>query len=158
MIYGYPKSCWWALILIWLLSGLGVWLFGRENYHIGASGLTHGMFFYLLIGGILRRDKRSTALLMIAFFMYGSMLMTIFPREPGISYEYHLFGGIAGALCAALFARWDPKFVEADDGFNDEQEADEPHLSGRYVVIDDDLKEVKAQTDQEVKNNPDQLP
>ncbi|MEH6468250.1 MAG: rhomboid family intramembrane serine protease, partial [Porticoccus sp.] len=58
LIYGYPKSRWWALAIIWLLSGLGVWLFARNSYHFGASGLTHGMFFYLFIGGILRRDKR----------------------------------------------------------------------------------------------------
>ena len=107
--YGYPRSRWWTLAIIWLLSGVGVWLFGRESYHFGASGLAHGMFFYLLIGGILRRDKRSIALLMIAFFMYGGMLLTILPREPEVSYEYHLFGALGGVLCAIVFRNWDPK-------------------------------------------------
>lgn len=109
LIYGYPKSRWWALAIIWLLSGAGVWLFGRDSYHYGASGLTHGMFFYLFIGGILRRDKRSSALLMLAFYLYGGMLMTIFPRESGISFEYHLFGALTGVLCAIVFRHWDPK-------------------------------------------------
>lgn len=109
LIYGYPKSRWWSLSIIWLLSGVGVWLFGRESYHLGASGLAHGMFFFLFISGILRRDKRSSALLMIAFFMYGSMLLTILPREPGISYEYHLFGALGGVLSAIGFRHWDPK-------------------------------------------------
>jgi len=109
LIYGYPKSRWWALSIIWLLSGVGVWLFGRESYHLGASGLAHGMFFFLFISGILRRDKRSIALLMIAFFMYGSMLLTILPQEPGISYEYHLFGALGGVLGAIGFRHWDPK-------------------------------------------------
>ncbi len=112
LLYGYPKARWWTLAIIWVLSGLGVWLIGRESYHFGASGLTHGMFFYLLVSGILRRDKRSVALLMVAFYMYGSMVMTIFPREPGISFEYHLFGGIAGTLCAIAFRHWDAKPVE----------------------------------------------
>tara|TARA_R110000822_G_scaffold226254_5_gene358871 strand:+ start:2322 stop:3065 length:744 start_codon:yes stop_codon:yes gene_type:complete len=111
LIYGYPKSRWWALSIIWLLSGLGVWLFARDSYHFGASGLTHGMFFYLFMGGILRRDRRSTTLLMVAFFMYGSMLLTIFPREPGISYEYHFFGALGGVLCAIMFRYWDPKLT-----------------------------------------------
>ncbi len=93
LLYGYPKSRWWTLSIIWLTSGIGVWLFASETYHFGASGLTHGMFFYLFVNGILRRDKRSIVLLMVAFFMYGGMLLTIFPREPGISYEYHFFGG-----------------------------------------------------------------
>ncbi|MFT4823571.1 MAG: membrane associated rhomboid family serine protease [Halioglobus sp.] len=109
LIFGYPKSRWWTLALVWLLSGAGVWLMGRESFHFGASGLTHGMFFFLLISGILRRDRRSAALLMLAFFMYSGMLMSIFPGKPGISFESHLFGALAGVICAVLFRHWDPK-------------------------------------------------
>ncbi|MBT4520432.1 MAG: rhomboid family intramembrane serine protease [Halieaceae bacterium] len=108
LIYGYPRSRWLALALIWLLSGTGVWLFGRDSYHLGASGLSHGMFFYLLVGGLLRRDRRSIALLMVAFFMYSSMLMTIFPSEPDVSFEYHLFGAMAGSWSAYIFRKWEP--------------------------------------------------
>lgn len=138
LIYGYPKSRWWALLIIWLLSGIGVWLIGRESYHIGASGLTHGMFFYLFISGILRRDKRSAALLMVAFYMYGSMLMTIFPREQGISFEYHLFGGVAGVLCAIMFRHWDAKPVEKTYSWENEPDEDD----------DDDWDETLVDKDQ----------
>ncbi|MFT5722708.1 MAG: membrane associated rhomboid family serine protease [Motiliproteus sp.] len=123
LIYGYPRSRWWTLAIIWLVSGLGVWLFGRESYHFGASGLTHGMFFYLLTGGLIRRDKRSIVLLMVAFFMYGGMLLTILPREPDISYEYHLFGALGGLLCALGFRNWDPKL--ADKTYAWEQQAED---------------------------------
>ncbi|TKB50533.1 rhomboid family intramembrane serine protease [Ferrimonas sediminicola] len=108
LLYGYPRSRWPVLIIIWLASGFGVWLFGRSSFHIGASGLTHGLFFYLFFISLLRRDKRSIALMMIAFFMYGGMLMGIFPRDPQISFEYHLFGGLAGLMCAVMFRHWDP--------------------------------------------------
>ncbi|MFK8049491.1 MAG: rhomboid family intramembrane serine protease [Halioglobus sp.] len=109
LIYGYPKSRWWTFSLVWVLSGTGVWLMGRESYHFGASGLTHGMFFFLLISGFLRRDRRSAALLMLAFFMYSGMLFTIFPGKSGVSFESHLFGAVAGVLCAVMFRHWDPK-------------------------------------------------
>lgn len=109
LIYGYQKSRWWVLTIVWLVSGLGVWFFARSNYHIGVSGLTHGIFFYLFVVGILRRDKRSVGLLMVAFFMYGTMVWTIFPYESGISFEYHLFGALSGAVCAIVFRHWDPK-------------------------------------------------
>ena len=109
LLYGYPRSRYFTIAAIWLLSGLGVWFFGREAYHVGASGISHGMFFYLLLSSLLRRDKRSIALMMIAFFMYGSMVMTIFPREEHVSFEYHLFGALTGAICALLFFQWDPK-------------------------------------------------
>ncbi len=109
LIYGYPKSRWWVLAVVWVVSGLGVWWFARSSYHIGASGLTHGVFFYLFTIGILRRDKRSIALLMVAFFMYGTMLWTIFPYDPGVSFEYHFFGALSGAACAIAFRHSDPK-------------------------------------------------
>jgi len=107
--YGYPKSRLRVLVLIWFCSGLAVWCLGRPSYHIGASGIAHGMFFYLLVGGILRRDKRSVALLMLAFYMYGGMIFTIFPQAREISFEYHFFGAAAGSLCAIVFRRSDPK-------------------------------------------------
>ena len=135
LIYGYPRSRWWALSLIWLLSGLGVWLFGRDSYHFGASGLTHGMFFYLFTAGILRRDKRSIALLMIAFFMYGSMLITILPREPGISYEYHLFGALAGIVCARFLCHWDPKPARKTYSWEDEAEEDDAEALAKHSDI-----------------------
>ena len=132
LLYGYPKSRWWTLSIIWLVSGVGVWLFARQTYHFGASGLTHGMFFYLFVGGILRRDKRSIVLLMIAFFMYGGMLLTIFPREPDISYEYHFFGALGGALSAFIFKQRDPKLKETTYSW-------EQQSGDGYVIEEEDL-------------------
>lgn len=126
LLYGYPRTSYFSLAVIWIVSGIGVWLFGREAYHVGASGLTHGMFFYLLLSSILRRDKRSIALMMIAFFMYGGMVMTIFPREQHISFEYHLFGAIAGAICAILLYRLDPKPEIIRYPWENPTEPDEP--------------------------------
>lgn len=126
LLYGYPRSSYLSIAAIWLVSGLGVWLFAREAYHVGASGVTHGMFFYLLLSSILRRDKRSIALMMIAFFMYGGMVMTIFPREEHISFESHLFGAVVGAVCALLFYKWDPKPEMMRYPWENPSEPDEP--------------------------------
>ena len=139
LIYGYPRSRWWALAIIWLLSGVGVWLLARSSYHFGASGITHGMFFYLFIGGILRRDKRSSALLMIAFYLYGGMLMTIFPRDPGVSFESHLCGAIAGIICAVIFRHWDPKPLRKKYSW-EEEAVDDPALIEEDPVIGEQWK------------------
>ncbi|MEP0357130.1 rhomboid family intramembrane serine protease [Paraglaciecola sp.] len=109
VFYGYPKSWLKVVGLVWLLSGIGVWLFAREANHIGASGLTHGLFFYLFIVSIFRRDRMSVAIMMIAFLMYGGMTMSIFPREDYISYEYHFFGAVAGLIAALIWKNTDPK-------------------------------------------------
>lgn len=138
LIYGYPRSRFWALVGIWLMSGTGVWLFARSSYHFGASGLTHGIFFYLFVGGILRRDRRSAALLMLAFYMYGGMLMTILPRDPGVSFESHFFGAASGAILAYMFRNWDPKPMrkryawERDPGEDGDMNEEDPIIGDQW--------------------------
>ena len=134
MAYGYPKSKWWTIAVIWVVSGLGVWLFGRESYHIGASGLTHGAFYFLFVAAILRRDKRSIALMLIAVFMHGGMMLGVLPWDPEISFEGHLFGGLAGAISAILFRHRDPKpetrlYEWERDDYEDELEPEDYHAA-----------------------------
>lgn len=108
LLYGYPRAARPVLLLIYSLSGIGVWLFARHSYHFGASGLTHGMMFFIFTTGILRGDRLSIALSLIVFFLYGGMVWSIFPQEAGISYESHFFGAAAGVLAAFLFRDRDP--------------------------------------------------
>ena len=122
--YGYPNSRGRVLLMVWLTSGIGVWLFGRESVHLGASGISHGLFFFLFIVSLLRKDKRSAALMMIAFLMYGGMIMTIFPRDPTISFEAHFFGALGGVVSAFLFWRRDPKHSEKRYTWQDEEQGD----------------------------------
>ena len=122
--YGYPRAAGPVVILVYLLSGLGVWCLGRDSYHIGASGLTHGMMFFIFTTGILRRDRLSIALSLIAFFLYGGMIWSIFPQQRDISFESHFFGAASGVLAAFLFRRLDPPPPEQHYDWEDEAEDD----------------------------------
>ena len=122
--YGYPRAAGPVLILVYLLSGIGIWCLGRNSYHFGASGLTHGMMFFIFTTGILRRDRLSIALSLIAFFLYGGMLWSIFPQEPGISYESHFFGAASGVLAAFLFRHLDPPPPDKHYDWEDETDVD----------------------------------
>ncbi len=94
----FPKATLRALPLLWLGSGLGAWLLGQPgSHHLGASGLTHGLMFLVFVLGLLRRDRAAIAAGMLAFMFYGGMLMTVLPREPGVSWQAHLGGALAGA-------------------------------------------------------------
>jgi membrane associated rhomboid family serine protease len=105
----YPRATVRALPLLWAGSGLGAWLLGHAgSFHLGASGLTHGLMFLVLTLGLLRRDRPSVAAAMIAFFLYGGMLLTVLPREVGVSWQAHLGGAVAGVVAAWLFRRSDP--------------------------------------------------
>ena len=118
------------------MGGLGVWLFARSSYHFGASGLTHGLFFFLFVSGLLRRDKRSAAVLLIAFYFYGGMLLTIFPREPGVSFESHLFGAMAGIACAFALRYRDPPPPRKQYSW----EADDP-------VAEEEIRRIRTHSD-----------
>jgi len=108
LLYTYPRAVRWALPVIWLGSGLLVWLFARPSTHIGISGVTHGLMFFLFLIGLLRRDRKALTMALIAFFLYGSMLITIFPREPEISWESHLAGAVMGVFAALFLRNADP--------------------------------------------------
>ena len=104
-----PKAAIRALPLIWIGSGLGTWLIaGAGSTHIGASGVTHGLGFLLFTLGLLRRDRAAIAAGLIAFFLYGGMVLTVLPRELGVSWEYHLSGALMGVLAAVVWRRADP--------------------------------------------------
>lgn len=122
--YAYPRALWWALPLIWLSSGLGTWLFGRPSLHLGASGIAHGLMFFLFVIGLLRRDRLAIVVALITFFLYGSMIWTIFPREAGISWEAHLFGALGGVLAAALLRNRDAMTPRAPYSWEHEPDED----------------------------------
>ncbi len=138
-------------MLIWLVSGIGVWLFAREATHIGASGISHGIFFYLLIVSMFRRDKSSIAIMMVAFFMYGGMTMTILPSEEGISFEYHFFGGLAGCIAAILWHKLDPKPVERRYLWESPEEPDDPIIGNQWQEETELNQNISEKEDIEIK-------
>ena len=108
LLYGYPRAARIVIPVLYLGAGLGVWLFARSAYHIGASGLSFGMLFFIFTIGILRWDTRAIVLAMVVFFLYGSMIWGIFPGRPGVSFESHFFGAAIGVTLAILLRHLDP--------------------------------------------------
>jgi membrane associated rhomboid family serine protease len=85
----------------WLVSGVGVWLFGapRTN-HIGASGLVFGYFGFLLLRGYFERSAIAITLAVIVGLLYGSLIWGVLPIRRGMSWQGHLFGFAGGGLAA----------------------------------------------------------
>jgi len=121
----FPRATARALPLIWLGAGLGTWLIGTGGSHLGASGITHGLGFLVFGLGVLRRDRQAIAASLIAFFFFGGMLVTVFPTEIGVSWEYHLAGAASGLLAALLFRRADPPPPRKRYSWDDEPEPEE---------------------------------
>ncbi|MBW0090074.1 rhomboid family intramembrane serine protease [Pseudonocardia sp. KRD-184] len=99
---------------IWLLGGLGVWFAGDDgSYHIGASGLVFGWLAFLLTRGFFAGSGRQILLAVVLFLVWGGILLGVLPGQPGISWQGHLFGALAGVLAAWLVARADRPAVAA---------------------------------------------
>jgi membrane associated rhomboid family serine protease len=120
-LYCYPRAARLALPMIWLLSGIGVWLFARDSVHVGASGIAHGLMFFLFVMGLLRRDRLAVVTSLAVFFLYGGMLLSVLPHEEHVSFEYHLAGAIAGVFAALLLRARDPLPARKRYSWEDEE-------------------------------------
>jgi membrane associated rhomboid family serine protease len=109
LLYGYPRASKVFLPVVCLGSGLAVWLFAREAYHIGASGLAFGMLLFVFTIGVLRWERRTIAISLLVFFLYGSMISGVIPGAREISFESHLSGALIGILLAFLLRHRDPE-------------------------------------------------
>ena len=93
----HPKS---SLALIWLISGLGTWLIGREAIHIGASSIIYGLVSFLIVASIWMKSWRALFFSVIVFFLFGGLFYGIFQVHAGVSWEGHLSGALAGVWVA----------------------------------------------------------
>ncbi|MGR3176227.1 MAG: rhomboid family intramembrane serine protease [Candidatus Scalindua sp.] len=89
-------------IIIILVSGTALWLFGRSSYHVGASGLIFGYFGYLVLRAWYDRSLKSFIIAFVTVFLYGGIIWGLLPTFSRISWEGHLFGLLAGILAARL--------------------------------------------------------
>jgi len=110
----YPKLSYLLFVFIYLVTGLLVWIFARQVYHIGASGVVYGFVSFLFFSGIFRRDNKSIALALVITFLYGGLVWGMIPGLKGISWESHLFGAITGLLAAYMFRNIDPPSKKYD--------------------------------------------
>lgn len=97
-----PQRFLTATAIIIVTSGIAVWVFARNGTVVGASGMIFGWFGYLVAAGILNRSASAILGAAIALVFYGGMIWSVLPQRPGVSWEAHLFGALAGAGTAWL--------------------------------------------------------
>jgi membrane associated rhomboid family serine protease len=106
----------YATAIIWVLGGLGTWLIGNlgvqcpyvgvqcGSTHIGASGLIFGWLTFLIVFGFFTRTVWQIVVGVVVFFVYGSVLLGVFPGTLGVSWQGHLCGALAGIVAAYVLA------------------------------------------------------
>lgn len=94
-----------ASLLIVVVGGLLVWLFGRPAIHIGASGWIFGLWSLSIALAWFERSVVNFLVAVVVVVFYGGMILGVLPSNPNISFEGHAFGALAGVLAAALYGR-----------------------------------------------------
>ncbi|HEY0618287.1 MAG TPA: rhomboid family intramembrane serine protease [Kribbella sp.] len=87
--------------IVTTIGGLGTWLVSPPHtITIGASGLVFGYAAYLIARGIFNRRIGQVLIGVVVVLVWGSALLGGLLPQDGISWQGHLFGGIAGLLAA----------------------------------------------------------
>jgi membrane associated rhomboid family serine protease len=93
-------------VIVAVLGGLGVWLVApAASVHIGASGVIFGFFGFLLFSGWFERRIGTILISVLVAATYGGLIFGVLPGQPGVSWQSHLFGFLAGVVAAWFLAR-----------------------------------------------------
>ncbi len=132
MIMFYPRVALKSFLMIYVITGLSVWIFGRPVYHIGASGVVYGLVAFVFWSGVFRRSLKSIVLALIIVFLYTPMFAGILPNQEGISWESHLLGAFVGIFTSFYYK----KYLEVDEmeEKNHIVEEDEYEASKKYFL------------------------
>ena len=60
--YFYNSIFFRVLLFSTLLTGLGVWVFARPVYHIGASGIIYSLVGFIFLSGIIKKYPKLIAI------------------------------------------------------------------------------------------------
>ena len=135
LIYYYRSISYRIFIQLFLLSGICVWLSGREAWHIGASGVVYAMAAFHFVSGIIKNDTRLLTLSVTVVFLYGGLVWGMLPIQPDISWEGHLWGAISGIVVAWHYR----KYIIRRDKFDWEEDEDEEEIEEN--MVDEDKNE-----------------
>lgn len=89
--------------MVSVAGGMLVWAFGRDAFHVGASGLVFGLWAFLLANAWYQRSFLNLILATAALLGYSGLVFGLLP-SPGTSFESHIAGTISG-IATAWFLR-----------------------------------------------------
>jgi len=108
LFYFYRSIAARTWILLYLLSGIGLWVFAKGGNHIGASGINYALAAFLFTSGVVRKSQLLLRVTLLVAFLYGGMVWWMLPIDEHISWEGHIAGAVSGLLLAVIFRKKGP--------------------------------------------------
>jgi len=128
LYYFYKEIAFRVLAFSWIFSGTMTWIIASGGNHIGMSGVIYAVTFFLLMSGLIRKNRILIRLSLGMVFLYGGLIWGIFPIKEGVSWEGHLGGMLVGLMLSFVYRKKGPierKYryeVEEDLGIEPEDE------------------------------------
>jgi membrane associated rhomboid family serine protease len=94
---------WEATLIISILAGLGIWLFGSTGYHAGASALILGYWSFLLADAYNTKSIKAVIIATIVLIFYSGFFFVLLDLRTHISWIGHTSGLVAGVIVAKLY-------------------------------------------------------
>ncbi len=92
-------------VLVQVVGGALLWLFGRRAIHIGASLMVFALTGFHIANGLVQFKLSTVVIAVVVAALYGTTFLTsINPWKKGSSWDGHLCGFIAGVGVAVFFA------------------------------------------------------
>ena len=153
IFYFYKRVALRSIIMMYLLTGLAVWLLARSVFHIGASGVVYGMVTFMLGNGLFRRNLKSVVLALIVLFFYSGMFVGVLPNQEGISWESHLYGAFVGLFTSFYYKEEIEVDEEEDVPFWEHAQTEEENRP--YFLERDVFEKTREERLRERENPPD---
>lgn len=143
LIYFYRSIAIYVILFVWFGGGALLWYLAINtgSYHIGMSGVIYGLFGFLFVSGFFRKYTPLQAISLFVVFVYGSLVWGVFPTEPGISWEGHLFGFIVGVLLAIVFRKKGPVPPKYTYEIEKELGIEPPDFEGEWLRKKEELQQ-----------------
>ena len=140
LIHFYDHLGYKILLTIYIFSGILLWFIGRENFHIGASGIIYGLASFMFFSGVFRRNTQLLSFSLLITFLYGGMVWGIFPEtvKPNVSWEGHLSGAIIGFISSIIYLKKGPQRKEYawENEEDEEDQGNQGDVNYHYEIID----------------------
>ena len=108
--------------------------------------MIYALAAFHFLSGIIRNDVRLLTLSVVVVFLYGGLIWGIFPIDPKVSWEGHLWGAVCGLVLAFYYR----KYIIRRDKFEWEEEEEEEENSDIPPGHDNQIKPVT-----DITNPPD---